>query len=412
MLGHKANDIVTIVYDFGFLATAEVIECSATDLIGQYVGQTGPKVQQQLDKALGKVLFIDEAYRLAEGHFAKEAMDELVDAATKEKYAKKLIIILAGYEKDINRLMMANAGLTSRFPEVINFRSLTPDECVSLLVQELEASQAKVRSKGKDLDISAIASPNDTSRAIMTELFSRLSRVENWASARDVKEVAKTIFRKALKDREGLSKGLLTIRLQIVTEELSRMLQDRLNRSTNVSLPLGLSQTEMVDLPPQAPPSNHGANVMTSTASAISIPCDIQESQPSPHTEEKDRDGDWQDIAAPYPSSSREGIRDAGVSDAVWEQLQRDKIAEQKREEEYQQLLKAQRDARDEDRQKIIDRLLKEEARRKKEAEIRAKLAALGACPVGYAWIRQSGGGYRCAGGSHFMSDAQISARL
>lgn len=80
----------------GFLGTAEVVECSATDLIGQYIGQTGPKVQQQFDKALGKVLFIDEAYRLGQGHFSKEAMGEIVDATTKDKYAKKMIIILAG----------------------------------------------------------------------------------------------------------------------------------------------------------------------------------------------------------------------------------------------------------------------------------------------------------------------------
>ena len=67
----------------GFLATAEVVESSATELVGQYVGQTGPKTQKLLEKALGKILFIDEAYRLAEGHFAKEAMDEIVDSITK-----------------------------------------------------------------------------------------------------------------------------------------------------------------------------------------------------------------------------------------------------------------------------------------------------------------------------------------
>src|SRR6266480_1793477 len=72
-----AKKMGKVFYDMGFLSKAEVVECSATDLIGQYVGQTGPKVQQLLDNALGKVLFIDEAYRLAGGHFAQEAMDEL-----------------------------------------------------------------------------------------------------------------------------------------------------------------------------------------------------------------------------------------------------------------------------------------------------------------------------------------------
>ena len=53
-----------IYYDMGFLSTAEVVECSAKDLVGQYVGQTGPKAQALIESALGKVLFVDEAYRL------------------------------------------------------------------------------------------------------------------------------------------------------------------------------------------------------------------------------------------------------------------------------------------------------------------------------------------------------------
>lgn len=81
-----------IYYDMGFLAEATVVECSATDIIGQYVGQTGPKVQDMFNKALGRVLFVDEAYRLAEGHFAKEAMDEIVDCMTKERFQNKLVV--------------------------------------------------------------------------------------------------------------------------------------------------------------------------------------------------------------------------------------------------------------------------------------------------------------------------------
>lgn len=68
-----------VYYDMGFLSSAEVLECSASDLVGQYVGHTGPKTIAKLDKALGKILFIDEAYRLSEGNFASEAVDELVD---------------------------------------------------------------------------------------------------------------------------------------------------------------------------------------------------------------------------------------------------------------------------------------------------------------------------------------------
>jgi AAA lid domain len=66
-----------------------VIGCFASDLIGQYVGQTGPKTRSLLGRALGKVLFIDEAYRLGEGQYAAEIIDELVDIVTKPKFFGK-----------------------------------------------------------------------------------------------------------------------------------------------------------------------------------------------------------------------------------------------------------------------------------------------------------------------------------
>lgn len=100
-----------VYYDMGFLASADVIESSATDLVGQYVGQTSPKTQRLLEKAMGKVLLIDEAYRLGEeGPFAKEAIVEVVDCITKPKFKQKLIIILAGYDNDVNQLMAVNPG--------------------------------------------------------------------------------------------------------------------------------------------------------------------------------------------------------------------------------------------------------------------------------------------------------------
>ena len=74
----------------GILGTAEVVECSSSDMVAQYVGQTGPKTKKLFEKALGKVLFIDEAYRLGEGHFAQEAIDELVGLLTHPNFKSKL----------------------------------------------------------------------------------------------------------------------------------------------------------------------------------------------------------------------------------------------------------------------------------------------------------------------------------
>lgn len=181
-----ARKMGKVFYDAGFLASPQLHDCSASDLVGQYVGQTGPKVRQLLDKALGSVLLIDEAYRLSEGHFAKEALDELVDAITKERYYKRLIIILAGYENDINSLLSVNPGLTSRFPEVIDFRSLVLTECFDLLAKRLQKQKTSLAEKGKgSMDADCLETPSAEFRAEICKLFDQLSSQPSWGSARD-----------------------------------------------------------------------------------------------------------------------------------------------------------------------------------------------------------------------------------
>lgn len=86
--------------------------------------------------------------------------------------------------------------------------------------------------------------------------------------------------------------------------------------------------------------------------------------------------------------SKRKTTRDGGVSDEVWEQLQRDKKARERRERDYQELLKSQRTASDEAREQIVKRLLEGEECMRKEEEARKKLEADGVCPVGYPWIK------------------------
>ncbi|KAI9773258.1 MAG: hypothetical protein M1839_002170 [Geoglossum umbratile] len=133
-----ARKMGRIFYDMGFLSPADVLECSASDLVGQYVGHTGPKTQKQLEKGLGRVLFVDEAYRLGEGHFATEAVNQLVDLLTKPKFIGKIVVILAGYGNDMNKLLAVNAGLSSRFPEEVVFQDMSPKHCLRLLGRELE----------------------------------------------------------------------------------------------------------------------------------------------------------------------------------------------------------------------------------------------------------------------------------
>jgi len=403
----------SVFYDMGFLAAAEVVQCSATDLIGQYVGQTGPKVQQLLDKALGKVLFIDEAYRLAEGHFAKEAIDEIVDSLTKDRYFKKLVIILAGYEADINRLMSVNSGLTSRFPEVIDFRALAAEKCVALMVQLLQRRRATLKEKsGKELDLSCLETPTISFKETTLQTLTELAAQDNWASARDVQALATAVFNKVLRDKEGIARGSLVLTEQIITEELQSMLKERASRAKSSAppLPSGLGDILQQQLtPPSQPPGPAQPSTATSTSQTVAQPPSNVDKPP-----EQDGKSPSQNLAVRtkptdnhHHHHTRVAKRDAGVSDAVWEQLQRDREAQEEREEEYRRLKEAARKATDAAREAIVKRLLEEEARRKREEEARKKLKEMGVCPVGYEWIRQTGG-WRCAGGSHWMGEVDL----
>ena len=398
-----AKKMGKVFYDMGFLATAEVEECSATDLIGQFVGQTGPKVQKLLDKALGRVLFVDEAYRLSEGHFAKEAMDELVDSVTKARYHKKLIIILAGYDADINRLMSVNAGLTSRFPAVIDFRPLTPEECLSLLLQRLRKQRGLLRSRGKELDLGCLESPTSAFRQLVVSGFEELAAQDGWASARDVESVAKAVFNKVLRSKAGLAEGRLVLDEETLGAELGNMSSERKARSVSVAPPqLSESLEKLLRRASPAPPlplqitRSHATTVKAQEINTI-------EEEPEPQHEQK-KQKQRQDSRHLYDAQ-----RDAGVSDEVWEQLQRDREAEEEREEEYRRLKEAARTASAAAREQIVKRLVEEERKRKEEEERKKRLAELGRCPAGFQWIKQSGG-YRCGGGSHFMSDQELEA--
>jgi SpoVK/Ycf46/Vps4 family AAA+-type ATPase len=430
-----AKKIGKVFYDMGFLATPKVIECSASEIIGQYVGQTAPKVRQMFDKALGRVLFIDEAYRLCDGAFGKEAIDEMVDAMTKDTYHKRLIIILAGYENQINSLMSVNPGLPSRFPGLIDFRAFSPTEGFDLLCKLLEKQRDILATKGHQLDLSRLIAPTDAFKVEVLQWFTRLVGQDQWASARDVQTVARGVFNATI---QGAQKGItLAVEERVVVSELKSLFDERASQSSSAG-----SWTVAHDTPGSLAPrdtlSQLPSQVSTSTTSATKIntqtrPDDAQKAPPPPSKEPPvTRKHKTQACSPPQ----RKARRDTGVSDEVWEQLQRDQEAEVAREEEYQALRRSLKDAaeaareliiggllaeeeeerkRQEEerkrqealREKITRQLLAAEQRREREAEARKELAARGLCPAGFAWIAQSGG-WRCKGGSHFVPDGQL----
>ena len=117
----------------GALKGGQLIEVGRGDLVGRYTGHTAPLTNSVIESALGGVLFIDEAYSLYRGEqdsFGLEAIDTLVKGM--EDHRDELVVILAGYTREMETFFTANSGLASRFPNKIEFPDYTADELLDI----------------------------------------------------------------------------------------------------------------------------------------------------------------------------------------------------------------------------------------------------------------------------------------
>ncbi len=141
-----ARIISKYLKSIGVLTGGQLVEVSRADLVGRYVGHTAPLTNKVISSAIGGVLFIDEAYSLYRGkddNFGLEAIDTLVKGI--EDNRDNLIVILAGYSKEMQEFLTSNSGLKSRFPNVINFPDYTGEEL-------LKISRSIAKSKGYVID--------------------------------------------------------------------------------------------------------------------------------------------------------------------------------------------------------------------------------------------------------------------
>ncbi|MBL1070913.1 AAA family ATPase [Ligilactobacillus salivarius] len=131
-----------ILFQKGVIRKPELVEVSRTDLVAEYVGQTAPKTRDVLESALGGVLFIDEAYTLSSGggnDFGREAIDEILKFM--EDHRDDIVIIFAGYTKEMDQFLKMNSGLKSRIPNVFDFEDYTADEVVQIGLFDLSKRQ-------------------------------------------------------------------------------------------------------------------------------------------------------------------------------------------------------------------------------------------------------------------------------
>ena len=129
-----------IYASMGILSHGDVISVERSDLVGSHIGETELKVRSILNRAKGNVLFIDEAYQLYNGDsekdFGKIAMDTLLTTLSRENI--DMIVILAGYTKEMEQLVSMNSGIKSRFPYTFHFEDYSIDELIAIAVHTVK----------------------------------------------------------------------------------------------------------------------------------------------------------------------------------------------------------------------------------------------------------------------------------
>lgn len=163
----------------GALPVGQLVEVSKTELVSSFVGDSTAKVKTQFDKAMGGVLFIDEAYQLGNDSHGKDAVDTILKLA--EDNRGKIVVIIAGYTKEMGEFLQLNSGLQSRFDKVINFRDYTPEELTEIFRRRVAGSEYRL---------------SDEASEQVGNFFKKmyLTRTKNFGNAREVR----TAFNNAL----------------------------------------------------------------------------------------------------------------------------------------------------------------------------------------------------------------------
>ncbi len=191
-----ARRIGKLYRSFGLLPFDEVMETSASDFMTGYAGQSGIRTRDLIRKARGKVLFIDEAYQLNPergGQYAQEALDELVKEITLAENCRNIVIILAGYENEMDALMRVNSGLRSRFTR-ISFTDFDTPSIINLLQKSLQKKKLILSDEFTDM---------------LIPLVDKLRSTPNFGNGRDVATLVENIYRSCAKNQSNIVTPLI-----------------------------------------------------------------------------------------------------------------------------------------------------------------------------------------------------------
>jgi replication-associated recombination protein RarA len=363
-----------VLFSFGVIATKNVVISSSANLIGAYVGHSRKAVDEKMSEARGGVLLIDEAYDLGKGGFGQEALTQLLNNLTLPEYMDgKTIVVLAGYKVELHAMLEQNPGLKSRFTNYIDFEDFSVSKCVQIVRDNL-AAQKPVAFEVKQDAVK-----------LLENGFAELKERPGWANGRDAEEMCNKLLR-ARDVRVAIRGGG---RGSICEEDVELAVKEFLNSRPHakpektpdvfIPEPVATAMNEMM---------NRAVNRNTATDKRGVVE-DVTEQEEEEHQQQKEEIRAEMDRMRAELEEKLKQEQDEAHKKALEEELRR-----------LEELRLQMERAKAEELRKLLER-------ERKRMEVKRKLASVGFCPAGYVWHRE-GSGFRCGGGSHFVSFNQL----
>lgn len=192
-----ARMLANILYDLKYIKENKLIEVSAKDLVAEYVGQTAPKTNAIIEKAMNGILFIDEAYILSsrnnDNSYNAEAIATLIQAM--ENYRDKLVVIFAGYTHEMQDFLNSNSGIASRIGYTLEFDDYTTDELSEIFL-------GMTKKAGFIVEEDAIE--------YLKEIINKYRNMKNFGNARFIRNIyEKTVISHASRVKDKKQKHIL-----------------------------------------------------------------------------------------------------------------------------------------------------------------------------------------------------------
>lgn len=222
-----ARKITEMLYNIGCIRINKLVEVERKDLVGEFIGQTAPKTEKVIEGALGGVLFIDEAYSLtpkdSARDFGQEAITTLIKAM--EDHRDDLVVIFAGYTKEMKEFVNSNSGIASRIGYTFEFKNYKDEELYKIL---------EVKCKKYNINIS-----EDVKEKVM-EVFKYFSSVENFGNGRFVDKILQEILIKHSQNKK-LKDNINTLLIEDIPS-IKEMTEKTFNNRANLVIPADIDK--------------------------------------------------------------------------------------------------------------------------------------------------------------------------